>query len=854
MSPPDLRDQLQNALGTAYLIERELGGGGMSRVFVAEDTTLGRKVVIKLLAPDLPAGVSADRFKREIRIAALLQHPHIVPLLSAGDSNGLPYYSMPLVAGESLRERISRSGELPIADAVRLLRGIADALAYAHEHGVVHRDIKPENVLVSGDHALVTDFGVAKAMSDAAPSGALTSVGIALGTPAYMAPEQGAGDPSTDHRADIYAFGVLAYEVLAGQPPFAGRAAAALIAAHATEAPTPLARVRPSIDGRLAALMMHCLEKRPADRPQTAREIVRELDAMTSSGAIAPSVTMLRVTSRRVSRWMIAGSVAVVALVLAGAAWFHWRPEKVTRKRVAVIPFENLTGDTTLAQVGRIAADWITQGAAQVDSVDVVSTATVEGIIGDGKGSTTDAARRVGATTHASAIVTGTVSRFGDSLRVSAEVVDARSGQVIRALQSVSGPVSDPIVAIQALRERLLGSFASGDLQRRTRLGTEPPRYSAYEEYVEGSDRFVRYHDWPGARRRLEKAIELDSTFAAPWVMLALTLRNLELYDESDSVARRAEALRTRFTQEEHLQLAWVRSILDRDVERELNLSTQIAQLDSSHLWLYSVGITALWLLRPSIAIPALRASESGSIAAGDWPQFRDLGAAYHAAGDYRSELATYERGTKAFPTITWPYTLSALAGLGRAEQGVRFADSLLTTTTRYGPAVYGVLGGAEEFGAHGDTTTEQRLARLVTVWFKTHASSSAAAAITRAHAWYLAGGLDSAAAVLRTLPRDSVTLTRVAALALVDAQRGDSSRARLVADSLAGTHPKWDFGQTTYWRAVIVARLGDKQQAVQLLRDANRQGRPMNTWHADEALAPLRGYRPFEALITPQK
>jgi serine/threonine-protein kinase len=853
MSPSDLRDQLQSALGTAYLIERELGGGGMSRVFVAQDTALGRKVVIKLLAPDLANGVSADRFQREIKIAALLQHPHIVPLLSAGDSNGLPYYSMPLVAGESLRQRLSRSGELPIANAIRLLRGVAEALAYAHEHGVVHRDIKPENVLVSGEHGLVTDFGVAKAMSDAAPNGTLTSVGIALGTPAYMAPEQGAGDPSTDHRADIYAFGVLAYEVFAGQPPFAGRAAAALIAAHATEAPTPLERLRPSIDGRLAALVMRCLEKRPADRPQTAREIVRELGAMTSSGAIALSATMPRGTSRRVSSWTIVGGVAVVVLLLGGAAWLRWRPAKVTRQRVAVIPFENLTGDTALAQVGRVAADWITQGVAQVDSVDVVSNATVESILAGTKGSATDVARRMGAATHATAIVTGTASRFGDSLRVSAEVVDARSGQVIRALQSVSGPVADPIVAIQALRERLLGSFVSGDLQRGTRLGTEPPKYAAYQEFVEGNDRFARYNDWPGARRLYEKAIELDSTFAAAWLKLAITLRNAELLDESDSVTRRAEALRSRLTPEGRLELAWVRSLLDGDSERQLNLSTQIAQLDSNYLWLYSVGLNASWLLRPAVAIPALRASDSGSMAAGWSSQLLVLGDAYHEAGDYRAELATYERGIKVFPTSTWP-VLSALAGLGRGEQGVRFADSLLSVTSRFGFVVASVLEGAEEFGAHGDTTTERRIARLVTGWFKTHASSSAAASVARAKAWYLASAVDSAAAVLRTLPRDSVTLTSIAYVALFDAQRGDTTGARLVADSLAGTHPKWDLGQTTYWRAAILARLGDKAQAVQLLRDATRQGQTMISWHADETLASLRGYRPFEALITPQK
>src|SRR6476661_8351491 len=201
----ELLGQLEQALGTAYRLERELGGGGMSRVYLAEEVALGRQVVIKVLPPDLAAAINVERFRREIQLAAKLQHPHVVPLLAAGRAGELLYYTMPFIEGESLRARLLREGELPVSDAVRLLRDVVDALAYAHEQGVLHRDIKPDNVLVSRHHGLVTDFGVAKALSEATGGNSLTSAGVALGTPAYMAPEQATADPHVDHRADIYA-------------------------------------------------------------------------------------------------------------------------------------------------------------------------------------------------------------------------------------------------------------------------------------------------------------------------------------------------------------------------------------------------------------------------------------------------------------------------------------------------------------------------------------------------------------------------------------------------------------------------------------------------------------------------
>src|SRR5690242_9849711 len=212
----------------------------MSRVFLANEVRLGRQVVVKVLPPEMAAGVNAERFEREIQLAAKLQHPHIVPLLTAGASGDLLYYIMPRIEGESLRAKLAREHELPVGETVRILRDVCDALAYAHQHGIVHRDVKPDNVLFSGKHALVADFGVAKAVASSAGTATLTSLGMALGTPAYMAPEQAAGDPNVDHRADLYAVGVLGYEMLAGRPPFSGLSPQGLLSAQVTTTPDPL--------------------------------------------------------------------------------------------------------------------------------------------------------------------------------------------------------------------------------------------------------------------------------------------------------------------------------------------------------------------------------------------------------------------------------------------------------------------------------------------------------------------------------------------------------------------------------------------------------------------------------------
>ena len=315
-------ERIKAALADHYRIERELGAGGMATVYLAHDLKHDRKVAVKVLRQELSATLGSERFAREIAVAARLQHPHILGLLDSGEVDGFFYYVMPYVDGETLRDRLTRGGELPVHEAVRLLGEITDALAVAHKAGVVHRDIKPENILLSGRHAMVMDFGVAKAVTESTGAHRLTSIGVALGTPAYMAPEQATADPHMDGRVDIYALGVLAYEMLTGQPPFHGLNPQQTLAAHVTQEPTPLGQRRPGLSPVLESVVMRCLAKRPADRFQTADELVTALEPLTTpSGGTTPHATVPYQAAVRAPRSRRGVLIAASVVVLAVAGW-----------------------------------------------------------------------------------------------------------------------------------------------------------------------------------------------------------------------------------------------------------------------------------------------------------------------------------------------------------------------------------------------------------------------------------------------------------------------------------------------------------------------------------------------------
>jgi len=533
------RDTLQTALGAAFQLDRELGGGGMSRVFVARDTRLGREVVVKVLSPELTQELSVERFGREIALAAALQHANIVPLLSAGvTATGLPYYLMPFVDGASLRTRIDREGRLPIAEIVLILTDVCRALAYAHARGVVHRDIKPDNVMLSGGAAVVTDFGIAKAMSSARTTPTddkLTRMGTSLGSPAYMAPEQGAGDPSTDHRADLYALGAMAYEMLGGTPPFGVRAAHAQLIAHLTEAPTPIGNVRSDTPDALAQLVMACLEKDPDVRPRDASvaiELLADAATTTRTGTTnqyatnanpvnvtaAADATTTRSARTSITRARMPLAIGAVVSAIAAIGWFVARktaaPAGPDRALLAVMPFTVRDAPLDIWREGMV--DILSRS---LDGAGTLRTVAPSTSIARAP-ARADAAT---ATAHGRALGAGLVL-FGDlnsigpdSVRVRVSVVDVSTGN-IRHEVDLRGETARIDAMVDSLTLRLLRDLgASGELAGGARVAsmgtTQLPALKAYLRGLQFSRRAVA----DSSLAAFQEAVAVDSAFSLAW-------------------------------------------------------------------------------------------------------------------------------------------------------------------------------------------------------------------------------------------------------------------------------------------------------------------------------------------------
>ncbi|HJR50534.1 MAG TPA: protein kinase [Gemmatimonadales bacterium] len=687
----DAFDRLSLALADRYRIERELGSGGMATVYLAHDLKHDRKVAIKVLRPELGASLGPERFLQEIRVAAKLQHPHIVGLLDSGviaaepGSEVLSYYVMPFVEGETLRERLTRTGRLAVPEVVRLTGEIADALAKAHKAGVVHRDIKPENILLADGHALVMDFGVAKAVSDATGRQGLTSAGLSLGTPAYMAPEQVAADPRIDHRADLYALGLVAYEMLVGGSPYAATNPQQQMAAHLTQTPPPIHLKRPDCPPTLAALVMRCLSKNPDERWQSAEDVLTRLGALETMTPHRGSWW----TPRRIA--VLVGAAAALVAATLGVRRLAGPPRDMASTNVlAVLPF-TVRGSPTLEYLGEGLVALLSASLDGAAGIRSVNPHALLGFVGP-RWSTISLERARGVAEHfqAGLFVVGDVLEVQGRLRLSASLFDLAQGDRPLATATVDGEPGDVLALVDLLATRLAAARSPEGAARLTQAAAvTTSSLPALKAYLAGEQAY-RAGQYAAAVSAFQEAAAADTTFALAFYRLSGAQERLAWAEESRRSAELAFRHSSRLSAHDRRFLEAVLAMRrgrSGDAERQFRAIVQ-AYPDDSEAW-YQLG-ELVFHGHPLRGASMTAAREPFSRALFFDPG--DLGALYHlvriAARDRnRSELdslaarfyqlspagdRTLElRALQAYTTQDSAGADSVVAEFGRAPDGI---------------------------------------------------------------------------------------------------------------------------------------------------------------------------------------
>jgi TolB-like protein len=867
-------DSLRESLAPRYDVEREIGVGGMARVYLAVEQHPHRRVAIKVLDPELSTRLLRERFIREVDLASKLTHPHIVPIFAAGEAGGLFYYVMPYIEGESLRHRLRRERRLPLEPALHIVADVADALEFAHSQGIVHRDIKPENILLSSDHAVVADFGIARAIS-AAGDRSLTQTGQSVGSPGYMSPEQALGLP-VDARSDVYSLGCVLFEALAGEPAIVALAErlvhnwAALEASPALKtAPAGVARaVKHAISNAVAPL--------PDDRITSAGAFVAAL----GGGRRVSAPTRSIFAGRRGRRLAVAGA-ALVVLGITTAGIVLRRPSSTFHeRRVAVAVIENRTGNPALDNLGFMAADWVTQGLAQTGLVEVVPSLSVMSSTkpAASQSGVRDAAqvRELGRMTGAATVVSGGYYQQGDSLRFQVQITSAQDGRVLRALDPVAAPLSQPLNAIEKLRQRVMAGLASLLDPRLNRLtpASQPPTFEAYQEFIAGLDRFAQF-DSRGAIVHFERSTAADTTFLLPLIFAANSHMNVGEFGVAESLAVTVQRHSERLAPLDRAYLAWVLAVCHGDPDRAYQSARAMVDLAPGSDATYLLVEAALESNRPGEAFKALEEldPERGFLR-GWWIYWQDRSVALHMMGKHREELKEIEDAARRFPDNLQVLTLQAgaLAALGRTSD----VRHLLATSENFEPllgwtAADAMLVAAGELRAHGSPAEADSALAQATAWLATRARTDSTSPTQRylvALTAFMAGRLDEAQRGFEYLAKNAGApleshgwinnppekLDYIGYLGSIAARQKNETEALRMDRELEAMKRPYLYGRHTMWRARIHALLGHREQALGLIRDALREGYPhFHSMHTDVALESLRDYLPFQELLKPK-
>ena len=839
-------DRLQAALGGRYVIERTIGAGGMAVVYRATDVRHGRIVAMKVLRAEIAASIGRDRFLREIRILSSLAHPHILPLLDSGEADGFFYYTMPLVE-ESLRDRLERQTFLPLEEALRFAADVGEALDFAHARGIVHRDVKPANILLEEGHAIVADFSIAKALGDATSD---TGRFIALGTAAYMSPEQGDAAPNIDGRSDVYALACVVYEMLAGSPPFSGPTPEAIRARKTLESMPSLQTVRPTIPSGLEDALRKALAVIPADRFATAAELV---------GALRAPPT------RRSRRWIHAAGVAAVAVVIVLAyARMHPTPTS-TGTRVAVAEFTNRTGEASLDNVGFMALDYITSGLERLPSLSVVPMpAAIEAsrVAGNAtRGTSPTALAGFGRETGADVIVSGSYYRHDDTLTFQTQVIDARDGTLRIAIGPVTAPAAHPEVAVVEIRTRAMGYFASTSDDRlagRNEAKDTPPTYEAYSDFSAGMSAYL-HSEFSTAVTKFTAAAARDSTFATPRLFASISLSNLGRYAESDSAAQSLVRMRDRLNPYYQDWLDYRLALLAGERPKALVAVRRLAGRAPGTKATFNLALEAQENGYIDEGLRAIRSLSPDRGAMRGWVTYWDeLGSLNHLKGDYNAELNAGVRARAMYPDRLYALlpSVRALAALGRdADVSSLLVDAARMKDDQNGTTLGSLLWEAgDELRAHGRPAPADSLFAQASRWYAKRLDSSHSSrpdSLSLANVLYALGRDAEAASLLSETSGDIETLS-LRGLIAAHSHRVDDARSTMAR--LAESRRPYQFGASEIARARIAALLGDSTEALSALREAFASGKEYDLWiHRMPEFASLRSNPAFIAMVRPR-
>jgi TolB-like protein len=622
---------------------------------------------------------------------------------------------MPYVEGESLRARLKTSARLAIDEALGWASEVADALGYAHRHGVVHRDVKPENILLAEGHALLADFGVARAVSLAADE-RITDSGLAIGTAAYMSPEQAAGSTGVDGRSDVYSLGCVLYEALVGDSPHGGPTAQDLLANRFVEPLPPIRPGRPEVPSWVDGVVAKAMAQSPADRFATADQFRKAVVDQGADGAAAGRTSSPRAARGRPRRlfWMATGASALV-VVASGIAFLPRHPAGLDPRRVVVAGFENRTGDPALGPVGDIATDYIARGLAATrllhDVFDARAMAREAGDARPAGAAGPELAKRVGAGT----VLWGSYYRDGDSLHFEAQLLDAASGRLVLSLEPAVGALASRTQLVELLRQRVMAAFGSvfGPGFEPWEAQSIPPTYEAYQEFMAGSEAGWQF-DFREAARHFRRAATLDSTYASAKTALAFALEGDGDCAGTDSIARLLEPTRDRLLPLDRGNLDYATASCRGDVNGALEASRSVMEAAPRSIgFTLLASVMALELFRPREALAILRRLESRRSELKGTPRgmyWAFLASAYHQLGDYRRELEVVregggDRGGEA----------AAFAALGRVSEARRQVDTLLLSDDGGETAQCVAL----ELRAHGYLKDAQEMLEQVAAWYR---------------------------------------------------------------------------------------------------------------------------------------